>query len=98
MENLDRKFEFVARHTTKGKAVTHREGIVFLAKDNIVPAMLKFYREESIRQGVGKAQILGLNLLIDRVDKWRKENKGQLKLPDIDNGEEYSQVCVINET
>jgi|TARA_Y100000296_G_C4936154_1_gene139111 hypothetical protein len=96
MEDLDRKFEFVARHTTKGSAVTHREAIVFLAKDNIVPSMLVFYRDECEKQGVSKVQLHGINLLIERVDRWRAENKKQLKLPDVDAGREHEQVCKVN--
>ena len=97
MEDLDRKFEFIARHTTKGKAFTHREGVVFLAKDNAFMPTLKFYLEECKRQGVGVGQLKGIKLLIKRIERWRRENPDELKIPDIDGFKEEAFVCRENE-
>ena len=36
MEDLDRKFTFIATKTKDGTTVTQEEGIIFLAKDNLV--------------------------------------------------------------
>lgn len=96
MEDLDRKFEFVAMHTTKGKAFTHREGVVFLAQDNCFLPTLKFYKEECKRQGVGEVQIKGIDLLIGRIGQWREMHLDKLKRPDIDEGPEERLVCRPN--
>lgn len=96
MEQVDRKFLIEAEHITKGIKHTERDAVLFLAKDNAFPATLRFYRQECERLGADVSQLLSVDLLIDRVDTWRRLNPDQCKVPDVDYGEEYGIQCRPN--
>lgn len=92
METIDRKFKFLAVNPGNGNIFTDKEGVVFLAKDDCFLPTLKFYLEECIRQEASVAQITGVNLLIDRVTRWRLENLKRCKTPDVASGKEADIV------
>jgi hypothetical protein len=83
-EPIDRKFTIMARSIESGNIYTDFDGVLFLAKDNAFPATLRFYREECVRQGCAPEQLRGIDLLIERVDRYRASNPEKLKIADID--------------
>lgn len=97
MEDLDRKFTFVATKVKDCTNVTQEEAIIFLAKDNLVLPMLKYYLNMCLRNPVSDAQIKGVKLLIGRVEKWRHEHPSECKFPDIAEGVEDNFVNADNE-
>lgn len=96
MEALDRKFIINAKHSTKGTDHTQFDSILFLAKDDFIVPTLEHYLYLCVQNGAGVPQIQSVNLLIDRVRKWRRENPDLCKIPDVDEGEEISVVCRPN--
>lgn len=97
MEAIDRKFKIRALHTTKGKAYTEHESVLFLAKDKALPATLRFYKEECYRMGAKKEQLIGIQLLIARIERYQQENPEIIKVADIDKGPEEDYVNRQNE-
>lgn len=95
MEDLDRKFIFTATKTKDGVTVTQKEAIIFLAKDNLLIPTLTYYKELCIRSGASDEQVVGVDLLINRVLTWRNCNQDKLKYPDIGD-EEAEYVCKPN--
>lgn len=83
-EPVDRKFTFLARSSESGKTYDEQDGVVFLAKDKAVGPTLRFYREECERIGASPAQLRGVDLLIERVDRYQAANPSVLKVADID--------------
>ena len=83
-EAIDRKFEIQARCIEHDHAYDDHHAILMLAKDKAVPATLRFYRAECERIGAGPAQLRGIDLLIERVDRYQAANPGVLKVADID--------------
>jgi hypothetical protein len=84
---LDGKFHGVVVKNKDGSVVPQDQWLVFLAKDNAVPATLAFYQEECTRLGADLAQIEAVRELRDRVDEWRRENPHACKTPDVQAGE-----------
>ena len=95
MEDLDRKFTFIATKTKDGTTVTQEEGIIFLAKDNLLLPTLKHYYSLCENSEIGIEQLTGVKLLIRRVEAWRKSNPDKCKNPDVD-WVEAEQVCKEN--
>ena len=83
-EPIDRKFIIAARCVEHGHAHTDNDSVLFLAKDKALPATLEFYRQECIRLGAKKEQMLGVELLIGRVKKWQDTFLQNVKVADID--------------
>lgn len=83
---IDTKYEFLAwpvnGDPVDDQSFTEDEALVFRAKDNALPATLRFYREECERLGAPKEQLCGIDLLIMRVEKWREQNPDRCKVPD----------------
>lgn len=61
--------------------------MVFVARDNALPATLRFYVEECERLGCEPIQIEAVGRLIRKVDEWRAANPDKIKKPDVDAGE-----------
>jgi len=97
MEVIDRKFRFNAISSEHANFYTEREGVLFLAKDKLLPATLRFYRDLCASSGVDGRQLLGVDLLIQRVEKYQKENPAQLKFPDVDSGERGEEIIRPND-
>lgn len=84
---LDGKFHGVIVKNKDGSVVPQDEWMVFLAKDNALPATLQFYLEESARLGASQDQIAAIVGLIERVQSWRFHNAAKCKTPDVQEGE-----------
>jgi hypothetical protein len=82
-EPIDRKFTFVATSCEHGHEHSHMDAMVFLAKDKALPETLIFYRAECIRQGAKDEQIDGINLLLDRVNRYQAEHLELVKVADV---------------
>lgn len=99
MERLDRKFNISAIHPVKGTKHDENDSVLFLAKDDLFLPTLRHYRnlcEADVN--VETDQVKGVDLLIERVEQWRKENADQCKAPDIYRGGEHEAVLAPNET
>ncbi len=90
VEAIDSKFVFLAVCREHGHRHTHRDGIVFLAKDQALPATLRFYRTECIRLDASPEQIWGIDMLIERVERYQAEYPDIVKVADIDLGSSCS--------
>lgn len=97
MEPVERKFTFVATSLEHGRQHTEADAMVFLAKDRALPNTLRFYRQECIRLGAAPRQLDGIELLIERVECWQRENPDQLKVPDVDEGPTGDSIVAPNE-
>ena len=84
MEAIDRKFTIDATCREHGHVFTEADAVLFLAKDKALPATLKFYREWCQRIGADERQLLGIDLLIQRVEAWQAANPDRVKIPDVD--------------
>lgn len=87
MKKLDGKCYGVLVKNKNGAIIPPDQWIVFLAKDNALPATLAFYLEECRRQGAAPAQLEAVVELMLRVDTWRRENPTLCKTPDVEPGE-----------
>jgi hypothetical protein len=84
---LDGKFHGIIAKNKDGSIVPQDQWMCFLAKDNAVPAMLIFYREECIRQGAKLEQIEAVEHMRQRVLAWRAAHPELCKTPDVQDGE-----------
>jgi hypothetical protein len=96
MQMLDRKFKIKAVSNKSGKLYTHENAILFLGKDKLLPDLLDAYIELCSKYGVDKAQLLGVQLLKDRVMSYQRANIKKVHLPDVAEGEEEKRVCKLN--
>lgn len=87
MAKLDLKFHGLVLKNKDESVVPEDQWMVFLAKDDAVPAMLDTYLAECIRLGAAQPQIDAVRELILRVHEWRALNPTLLKTPDVDPGE-----------
>lgn len=85
-EPIDRKFVIRAVCQEHDHEYDDNHGMFFCAKDRAFPVALRAYRAECERIGAGPAQLRGIDLLIERVDRYQKANPHLLKVPDIDEG------------
>jgi hypothetical protein len=83
-EPIDRKFLIDARCMEHGHTHTEHDSVLFLAKDKALPATLEFYKQECIRLGAEPPQMLGVELLIERVKKWQETFSNNVRVADID--------------
>ena len=83
MDNIDKKFFFVANNPVTGANYTEEDGLILLAKDNATPATLRFYREECERQGAKLGQLEAVDALIKRVDDYRVTHPMLCKVADV---------------
>lgn len=84
---LDGKFHGVVVKNKDGSVVPQDQWMVFLAKDNAVPATLAFYQKECERLGAAPEQIHAIGEMRARVAQWRKEHADLCKVPDVQSGE-----------
>lgn len=95
-EVLDRKFKIKAISIKSGKMYTQKNAILFLGKDKLLPDLLDKYIELCSKAGVDRAQLVGVQLLKDRVMRYQRENIKKVKLPDVSEGVEEKRVCKLN--
>jgi hypothetical protein len=84
---LDGKFHGLIAKNKDGSIVPQDQWMVFLAKDDAVPATLEFYEAECERHGAGIAQIAAVRALRERVAVWRAAHLDLCKTPDVHPGE-----------
>ena len=96
MENIDRKFKFIAVSKKSGKKYTQNNAIVFLVKDALLPDLLDKYLELCSQAEVDMRQITGVSLLKDRVLAWQRKHYDKVHKPDVQEGKEEAQVCKPN--
>lgn len=90
---LDAKFSGVIIKAKDASIVPPDEYIVFLAKDDALPATLEFYENECRRLGAGMEQIAAVRQMRSRLAFWRERNPKRCKVPDVDKNE----VLLIND-
>ena len=93
MEKLDGKFYGRIWKEKDGTEVPPDQFIVFLAKDRALIPTLEFYRSECERIGCGIPQLMAINDLLCRVQKWQDEHPAKMKLPDTDPGEIFATTA-----
>lgn len=86
-QKLDGKFHGLIAKNKDGSVVPQDQWMVFLAKDNAVPATLLFYEEECKRQGAAQAQLDAVEEMRMRVLAWREAHPDLCKVPDVQAGE-----------
>ncbi len=79
---LDAKFYGEIRKVKDDSVVPEEEYIVFLAKDNCFAAILPHYRRLCVEAHCDPEQIIALDLMILRVQAWRRAHSDRLKKPD----------------
>lgn len=87
MQKLDRKFTGIITKHKDGSIVPQDEYMVFLAKDDVFPATLQFYRDECRHIGAEPAQLEAIDEAIKRVDAWRAANPDKCHVADVKHGE-----------
>lgn len=96
MEVIDRKFKFKAVSNKSGKVYTEKNALVFLLKDALLPDLLDAYIGLCGRAQVDERQLLGMQLLKDRVLAWQRKNQKKVHMPDVEAGKEEKRVCKPN--
>lgn len=81
---LDGKYYGEIRKCSDGEIVPPDEWILFRAKDNAVPSMLRNYLADCLMLGADQDHIDTIRDLIERVDAWRENNPDKCKVPDTD--------------
>jgi hypothetical protein len=87
MQKLDGKFHGIIARDLDGAHVPPDQFIVFLAKDNALPATLEVYYQECKRIGAEREQLDAIERLQTRVRNWRAANPDKCKIPDAEPGE-----------
>jgi hypothetical protein len=96
MECIDRKYRFKAVSLASKRTHTHADAVLFLAKDQLLPALLEKYIELCRDNGVADSQIKGVMLLKERVLTFQRRNINKVQLPDVGDGKEEKRVCKPN--
>lgn len=84
---LDGKFHGIVVKNKDQSIVPQDQWMVFLAKDDAVPATLEFYENECRRLGAAPEQIGAIKDMRDRVYLWREAHPELCKTPDVQSGE-----------
>jgi predicted ATP-grasp superfamily ATP-dependent carboligase len=84
---LDGKFHGIVVKNKDQSVVPQDQWIVFLAKDDAVPAMLRAYEQACKNVGAGSEQMKAVQDLRERVKAWRYAHPELCKVPDTEPGE-----------
>lgn len=83
---VDEKYYFIGyKDGAAGSDAVHateENAMIFMAKDNAVPGMLRSYREECIRLCCTPEHINRVDGLIERVERYRDKHRELCKVPD----------------
>ena len=96
MEAIDRKFKIEAVSLKSGKKYTQANGVLFLVKDALLPDLLDKYYALAVEKGADERQLLGIQLLKERVVTWQRMHIKQVHVPDVEVGKEEKRVCKDN--
>jgi|GEM_PF-1542284 len=83
-ERIDRKYTIAAYSQGSGRRHDERDAVLFLAKDKALPDTLEFYRQKCVQLGADDAQLHGLDLLIERIQRYQAAHRDRVKVADID--------------
>ena len=83
-EAIDRKFKIDATAREHGTDYDENHAVLFLAKDRALFGTLGYYRSECERLGAAPDQLRGIDLLIQRVERYQSVNANLVKTPDVD--------------
>ena len=98
MEHIDRKFRIEAICVAHRHRYTEEDSVLFKAADAAFNrAVMDAYKREAIKLGANPRQILGIDLLIERIEKYKALNPDKVKVPDVDEGLEETIVNRSNE-
>jgi len=100
MEPIDTKYVFRGFKAEGGpfvSMVTQNNAIVFKAGDLAFALVLPRYRDICSDLGADERQLKAIDLLIERVKAYQKNNPELCKVPDVDAGEEEKRVCRPND-
>jgi len=100
MEPIDTKYIFRGFKAEGGpfvSMVTQNNAIVFKAGDLAFALTLPLYRNICSDLGAHERQLKAIDLLIERVKAYQKNNPELCKVPDVDAGEEEKRVCRPND-
>jgi len=95
-EPVERKFRISAVSTEHGNLHDENHAVLFLAKDRAFPVALRAYRAECERIGAAPAQLSGIDLLIERVERYQAANPHLVKVPDVDDGPAGAPIIAPN--
>lgn len=96
MEAIDRKYRFKAVSVASGRQHSQADGVLFLAKDKLLPALLDSYIRLCVESGVDDKQTQGVVLLRERVMTYQRRNINKVRLPDVGDGKEAKRVLKPN--
>lgn len=82
--DIDRKFDIFAHSRKSSNHYDQENAVLFLAKDKAFLLTLPTYLEKCREVGAGPGQLKAVELLIERVAQYQKENAEQVKIPDVD--------------
>lgn len=82
-ESIDRKYTFCATSTESGAEHSHLDAMIFLAKDRNLPDTLRYYQNRCQETGASAEQHQGITLLIERVERFQRENPQLIKVADV---------------
>jgi hypothetical protein len=91
-ESIDRKFKIHAVNRATGVEHTDEDSVLLLAKDDAVPDTLMFYYHECKRLGADEGHLDSIQLLYERVQKFRSDNLDICKTPDMSELERPIQI------
>lgn len=86
-QNLDGKFYGIIHRRKDNQIEPPDSWMVFVARDNALPATLSFYYDQCKNLGCDQDQLDAIQELIRRVEQWRLDNPTRLKNPDVEPGE-----------
>jgi hypothetical protein len=95
-EPIDRKFLFEAVCREHDHTYDEHHAMVFAAKDAALVPTLRFYREQCERIGALPRQLVGIDLLIQRVIRYQMMNPERVKVPDVDEGQSADHIVAPN--
>lgn len=75
---IDRKFIILAVNPINQHYYTAENSLLLCAKDAAVPAALRAYRNACEQLGCDRNHILSVELLIERVEQYQKENGSKI--------------------
>jgi hypothetical protein len=85
-KQLDGKFYGVLYRQRDNQLEPPDGWMVFVARDNALPATLDFYWAECKRLGAAEVQLAAIDDLRDCVMSWRERHADQCKVPDVQAG------------
>lgn len=91
-ERIDTKFKITAYCEEHEDYHNDRDAVLFLCKDRAFLPTLRYYRNICVQIGAGERQILAVDQLIGRVERWQAIHPDMMKVPDVDDGPKGDKV------